>query len=182
VPRPGGLPLARAQVYAAPSVASGVEAQVSEGRSALQRHAWADAYDLLAAADAAGTLGPEDLEALGEVAWATGRYEESQRARERAHAQFVERGARQDAARLAATLAHQHYPRGQLAVARGWHTTAERLLVGEPECRAHGLIAWIGSQISLLFQGDVERGLELGNEATEIGRRLGDLDIEMLAS
>ena len=39
------------------------------GRDALQRHAWAEAFDLLSAADRAGTLGGDDLESLALAAF-----------------------------------------------------------------------------------------------------------------
>ena len=42
---------------------------LERGREALARHAWGEAYDLLAAEDAAGTLGPADLELLAQAAW-----------------------------------------------------------------------------------------------------------------
>ena len=35
------------------------------------------------------------------------------------------------------------YPNGELAVAAGWQSTAERLLADEPESRAHGLLHWV---------------------------------------
>ena len=150
-------------------------------RDASRRRAWADAFALFSAADEASDLAPEDLEALAGAAWITGHYEEAFRAWERAYGKFREQeGGERAAALMAITLADEYYQRGELAVATGWQSSAERLLEGQPESRAHGLLAWTRSQIALLFAKDLDAGLEHARETSAIGRRLADADLEML--
>lgn len=55
------------------------------GRRAFARQAWGEAYEELSAADAAGTLPPEELERLSTAAFLTGRDEERLELMERAH-------------------------------------------------------------------------------------------------
>src|SRR5207244_3469584 len=140
------------------------ERPLDAGRAALRRRAWKDAYALLSAADEAGELAPEDLEALGEAAWVTAHYEESLRARERAYAAYVGRDERQAAAAIALMLVNEYFPRGELAVAAGWQKTAERLLEGLEECRAHGLLAWLRAQLALLLARDLDTAQGQGRE------------------
>ena len=54
------------------------------GRAALARHDWQEAFDALAAADAAGELSAEELILLADAAWWVGRMNDSIDARERA--------------------------------------------------------------------------------------------------
>ena len=63
-------------------------------KAALGRRAWHKAYALLAEADRAQALGPEELEALGEAAFWTEHYQESIAARQRAYAAYRSPGIR----------------------------------------------------------------------------------------
>lgn len=155
------------------------ESPLEQGREAIRRRSWEQAYAHLAAADASDHLGPEDLEALGEAAWVIGRYEDALRAVERAHTGHLERGDRERAALMAVSLANEYFPRGELAVGAGWHATAKRMLGDLPACRAHGLHAWTEAQLALI-QRDLPAALEHTRAMTELGSRLGQLDIEML--
>ncbi len=157
-----------------------VEPQLDEARLAVRRRAWGRAYELLSDADAAGVLPPDALESLGQAAWADGRFDEAERARERAYAGYSELEDRPGAARMALALASDQLPRGHIPVARGWLATAGRLLADEPECAEHGRFDWIRGQVLLLFEGDIDGSMELTGRTAEIGRRLGDLDVEML--
>jgi len=51
------------------AVAGGIEA----GRDALARHAWPEAYEHLASANAEAPLDAENMEGLAKAAWWTGR-------------------------------------------------------------------------------------------------------------
>jgi hypothetical protein len=86
------------------------------GRAAVRGREWERAFAVLSAADADAALGPEDLEALGDAAWVTSRYDEFFRAYERAYAAYVEQDETHAAAWVATTLANEHFPRGELAV------------------------------------------------------------------
>ena len=61
----------------------------------------------------------------------------------------------------------------------GWPPLG-RLLAEQPECAEHGRLDWIRGQVLLLFEGDIDGSMELTSRTAEIGRRLGDLDVEML--
>ena len=87
-----------------------VELQLDQARRAVRRRAWREAYELLAAADdAADGLRPDALEALGQAAWADGRFVEAERARERAFAGYSELDDRPAAARMALALASDQF-------------------------------------------------------------------------
>jgi tetratricopeptide (TPR) repeat protein len=149
------------------------------GRAAARGREWERAFALLSAADTEAPLASEDLEALGEAAWVTSRYDEFFRAYERAYAAYNAQEERHAAARVAAMLANEYFPRGQLAVGAGWHQTAARLLEGQPEGRAHALHAWTHAQLALL-ERDLERALAHSERMAEIGDRVGDLDLALL--
>ena len=72
--------------------------------SALQQHAWREAYDLLASADKAGQLTPPDLETLAQAAWWTGQLPVAIDARERAYAAATRAGDVQSAVIAAINL------------------------------------------------------------------------------
>ena len=96
-----------------------------EARRAVGRRAWRQAYELLSAADAAGEISrPTRMESLGQAAWADGRFDEAERARERAYAGYSELDDRPAAARMALALASDQLPRGHIPVARGWLAAA----------------------------------------------------------
>jgi class 3 adenylate cyclase len=122
----------------------------------------------------------EILDQAGEAAWTAGDYDEAFRLRERAYSRYLEQRDEAKAALVASLLSSDYYQRGELAVGAGWQGTAERLIDGKPESRADGFLSWIRSQIALLFEKDLEAALALAQETAEIGRRLGDPDVEML--
>ena len=111
---------------------------LQEARDAFDRHAWQEAFDLLAAADASGGLAPEDLESLAEAAWWTGRIDDCIAARERAYAAHVEAGNRHCVALLALKLSGDYDHKLAHSVAAGWFNRAERLFQQIPESREHG--------------------------------------------
>jgi class 3 adenylate cyclase len=149
------------------------------GREARRSRSWERAYGLFATADAAAGLAPEDLEALGEAAWVTGRYDDALRAMERAHAGYLARDDEAPAALMAVALANEYFSRGELAVGAGWHATAKRMLEALPECRAHALHAWTEAQLALIRQ-ELQEALARSGDMREIGSRLGEPDVEML--
>jgi DNA-binding CsgD family transcriptional regulator len=103
-------------------------------------------------------------------------------ARERAYRLFRQRGDRRGAGRLAMTIAQDTFQfRGEAAIAKGWHARARRLLAGLSTVPEHGwLRVWEGDLL-LKVGGEPRRVRELAAEAADIGRRLGDVDLEMTA-
>jgi class 3 adenylate cyclase len=155
------------------------ENSLQAGRAAFDKRDWERAYTFLSSADTEAELDAEDLEALGEAAWITSRYEEFFRAYERAYAAHAARGDKHAAAWAAAMLANEYFPRGELAVGAGWHQTAAALLEEQPEGRAHGLHAWTHAQLALIHR-DLAAALEHSTSMAQIGQRVGDRDIALL--
>ena len=144
--------------------------------TALQRHAWREAYDLLVSADKAGQLTPPDLETLAQAAWWTGQLPVAIDARERAYAAATKSGDVQTAVVAAINLGTDNMLRHAYPVADAWLNRAERLLEGVPENIGHGWLA-IGRGFQSAVVGDSARSLAEGNRALEVGKRLGDPDL-----
>jgi len=153
---------------------------VDGGRAAVAARDWQRALALLREADAAGVLEPSDVERLAEAAFWMGNLEECIEARERAYAGLVEEGDVRAAALVALHLAFHHAGRASLAVAAGWLESATALLADLPECVEHGWLAWIEAIVAAELFGDREEALRLAERAIEIGRVLGDRDVESL--
>src|SRR5262249_38128931 len=98
-------------------------------------------------------------------------------ARERAYRAYRAAGRAVDAARVAIALAWDYRAfRGERAVSDGWVARARE--GGEPTWE-HGWRAL--REASFALPGDVARARERCTEAEALGRRLGDVDLEMTA-
>jgi class 3 adenylate cyclase len=150
------------------------------GRAAIAAHDWPRALTLLRDADRAGGLEPRDVEQLGEAAFWSGQLEECIAARERAYAGLVEEGDVRGAAMVALHLAFHHAGRAAIAVAGGWLESAVALLADEPECAEQGWLAWIQGIVARELLGDSAEALRCGERAIQIGRAVGDRDVESL--
>ena len=98
-----------------------------QAQAALQRHAWAEAFDLLSKADAAEGLDPQTLELLAESAWWTGRLSDAIDARERAYAAATKAGDMAMAVLLAIRLGTDNTLRQAHSEANGWLNRADGL-------------------------------------------------------
>ncbi|MER7515735.1 LuxR family transcriptional regulator [Streptomyces sp. NPDC126499] len=118
-------------------------ADVERGRGAVAREDWAGAYALLHEADRHPTtaLGPDDLAALADAAWWSGRVDESVAARLRAHAAYVAEGDWRGAGRTAWWLGFAYRRLGRPAAAAGWTHRARHHLEGRPDCPEQCLLA-----------------------------------------
>jgi hypothetical protein len=105
-----------------------IDDRVQRGRDAYRRHAWHEAFDWLREADSETPVSPEDLRLLAEPAWLAGEPDAALEARERAHAEYLERGDKCHAAEMALQLALQHIDRLETAIGNGWLGRAQRLL------------------------------------------------------
>jgi class 3 adenylate cyclase len=153
---------------------------VDQARAALERHAWTEAYELLAAEDAAGQLGPRELALFAEAAWWTGKLPVTIDARERAFAAAVKAGDTETAVTVAIFLARDNVFRNAHIVASAWIKRAERLLENTPEGVGHGWLAATRSFYSAIV-GDEETALAEANRALDIARRFKDRDLEAMA-
>ena len=71
--------------------------------------------------------------------------------------------------------------RGDDAVAQGWFGHAHRLLADSDDSEEHGWLAFLEGEVALVAHGDTARAAEHAAQALEVGRRLGVMDLEMLA-
>src|SRR3989440_9198591 len=153
---------------------------VDGGRAAVDSRDWSQGLALLREADDAGALEAGDVERLAEAAFWMGHLDECVEARERAYAGLVEEGDVRAAALVALHLAFHHAGREALAVAAGWLESATALLADLPECVEQGWLAWIQAIVAGELFGDYEEALRLAERTVEIGRALGDRDVESL--
>ncbi len=153
--------------------------RVGAGRAAIAGRRWRDGYDLLAAADRAEPLGPEDLELLAWSGYFTEDIEQVTAVLERAYAGYVAAGDNARAALVAVQLGHEYGSvRLQKAVGSGWLARASRLLDGQPEALAHGYLA-LQRGLEALKANDFDAALAQSETAERIGREHGDLGLEL---
>jgi ATP/maltotriose-dependent transcriptional regulator MalT len=150
-----------------------------EDVSAARALKWERAFDALTARGTTDTLGAEDLEALGEAAWWTGRLPESIAARERAVAAYVATEQPRQAALVALRLFYTFSVRGDGAVATGWLRRATRLLDGELEGTEHGQL-WLAEARVARARGDADAELDYARRAIALGHEFGDPDLVAL--
>ncbi|HKF92430.1 MAG TPA: tetratricopeptide repeat protein [Acidimicrobiia bacterium] len=155
---------------------------LENGRAAIAARDWSLALSLFREADAARALEPSDVERLGEAAFWMGHLEECIAARERAYAGLVEEGDVRAAALVALHLAFHHAGRGAIAVAGGWLESAVALLADLPECAEQGWLTWIQAIVAAVLLADHEEALRLAERTLEIGRAVGDRDVEALGA
>lgn len=143
------------------------------GRDAFDRRAWAQAFELLTAAELAE---PADLERLAVAANLLGRDDASERAWERAHASCIEGGDPAGAARCAFWLGLALMLRGDEARGGGWVARAERLAGDAGECSAAGLVL-TPRLLAALAGGDADSARALAAEMVDLARRIGDREL-----
>lgn len=149
-------------------------------RAALARHAWSEAFELLAAADSEGNLTPDELELLGQASWWTGRLPAAIEARERAYAGYLKGGDTIAAARTAGFLGRDNVLRRNHSVATAWLNRADRLVAGLPENVGAGWLAATRA-FQASASGRLDEALALVDRAAEIAERFGDRDLDVLA-
>ena len=159
--------------------ASPADAATGSGWSALAAGRW-EAARVAFERDLLAGRTPEALEGLSWAAWWLDDAEGVFGAREDALRLYKERGDPAGAARMATWLAADQMDfRGATSVANGWLRRARRLLEGVAVGPEHGWLAFHEGYVAL-GRGQTSRALELSSEATDIGRRFGVPDLEML--
>jgi class 3 adenylate cyclase len=155
-----------------------VDDSLQAGREAAARGAWREAYELLS--PAVRSLTAEDLEALSEAAFWTGRLDEAIEVRERAHTAYLDAGAKERAALLALSISRDYFGKAELSVSKGWLAKAERLLEGLEESAAHGYLA-IAKAMGVMMSGDLDASIDNADRAFESAQRFGDRNLEAMA-
>lgn len=151
------------------------------GWQALAEGAWEDARANFSAALQQEETA-EALEGLGWAAWWLNDVPTTFDARERAYRRYREDGDNQAAARMAVSLAADHFlRRGEHAVADGWFQRAHHLLDGLDPCPEHAMLAIWESYVAVIFHHDTATARQLGAEARALAGSLGVIDLQMLA-
>jgi class 3 adenylate cyclase len=155
------------------------EAPGQRAREALSRHAWREAYEVMAEADLAGELAPDDLEVLAQSAWWVGQQDAASEAWERASTLHARSGDKVAAANAAAQLAFNLLGAGFPSVLNGWVNRAERLLQGEPEHPVHAFIALVRG-MTAFTGGDLDTAAAAGRRALDIGTTFAVPDLQAM--
>jgi class 3 adenylate cyclase len=153
---------------------------IEVGRAALARHAWAEAYEALATADAAGPVSGEGLELLARAAYWTARPDETVELLERAYAAYLDEGQRAAASMAAFRLAEQSGMRLSMAQAQGWAAKAVQLAREDPGWPVHGWLQWMQGLMAW-FQADFETAVERYDDALEFAAGSGDRDLAAMS-
>ena len=149
-------------------------AAVQLGRAAFARRAWGDAHTLLSDAE---PLDADDLERLAVAAHLVGRDEESERAWERAHVEWVRLGDADRAARCAFWLGFALLLRGEIAQSGGWLARAERLVEQAGLDGAGRGLLLLPACLGRAGRRRPARAPQLADEMADIADRVGDHDL-----
>lgn len=153
---------------------------LERGRAALAQHSWAEAFELLSAADRETELAPDELELLAQAAWWTGRLPMAIEVRERAYAAAVRAGRIDMAAMAAIALARDNTYRSADSMGAAWLRRADDLLRDAPEGVAHGWLA-AARAFHAALRGDIDLAKAQATRAEEVGRRTGSRELTALA-
>jgi LuxR family transcriptional regulator, maltose regulon positive regulatory protein len=153
-----------------------------ESRTAMSATRWDEARDT---AERAARLEPEDpeiLEAWGEAAFFSGHRESTFDAAERAFGRYRELGDDLGSARVAILIANASYDfTGDIPVARGWIGRALRLLEGAAPSRELAFTYGFDGHLAIFREQRPAHALERAEQAADIARILGNIDMEMTA-
>ena len=168
------------------SVATGDAAPseaLARARAAIERHAWRDAFDAFAAAEAGGVadagLTGHDLEAYALSAYFSAQPDVVMDARERAIKAHIAAGDKDRGATVALMLARDLGYQGKASIAAAWVKRAERVLEGTADTVGHGHLA-LARALEATGDGEIDRAMELAEEGARIGTRTGDADLEAI--
>jgi class 3 adenylate cyclase len=146
------------------------------GREALDRHDWAEAYEILKEADRAGSLNGEGLELLASAAFWSAHPDETLGAFERAYSAYLDEGNDAAASMMAFRIGEQHGMRMALPQAQAWAARAEGLAKEHPEWPVHGWLVWVRGLMAW-FEGDFESAIGSYDRALEIAAGTGDRNL-----
>jgi DNA-binding NarL/FixJ family response regulator len=164
-----------------PQGSTALPTNLERAREAFDRQAWADARDLLSAADRETRLGLADLERLALATYLVGEYEQSMEISRRGYRDSIRAGDVGRAVRSAFWVAVEHLGRGEMAPAAGWLSKAERLVAEADGERVEAGYLLIAGAVRSLAIGDAEAALNMYERAAELGRRFADPDLSVLS-
>jgi class 3 adenylate cyclase len=149
---------------------------VVAGRGALERHAWAEAYQVLTRADDGHALGGEGLTLLAAAAYWTAHPDETVEHLERAYGAYVAEGDPESASMIAFRVAEQHGMRMALPQAQGWAARAMHLAEDDPAWPVHGWLAWMQGLLAW-FAAEYEQAIGAYDRAIELASASRDRDL-----
>ena len=152
---------------------------LAAGRSAYERRAWGEAYELLAQADASSPLGADDLEMFAWAAALTGRDAECLAAQERLYRLCIDAGRDLRAARSAFWQGMRFLTLGEMAQGGAWLARAEAI-VGDRDCSERGQLL-LPVAYGHLRAGQDDAAVAAADKAITIGARFNEPDIIALA-
>ena len=155
------------------------ERALKQGRESFRTQAWGAAFSQLSAANGEVPLEADDLVLLAQAALLIGREADGSDFLARAHQAFMERGNTQIAARCAFWLGFTLLLSGESSKAGGWLSRASRLLEGEPDCVEKGYLL-LPTGYRAVRSGDTATAQVAFEQATAVGERFGDKDLETL--
>ena len=153
--------------------------ELAAGRSAYERRAWGEAYELLAQADASSPLGADDLEMFAWAAALTGRDAECLAAQERLYRLCIDAGRDLRAARSAFWQGMRFLTLGEMAQGGAWLARAEAI-VGDRDCSERGQLL-LPVAYGHLRAGQDDAAVAAADKAITIGARFNEPDIIALA-
>jgi len=149
---------------------------LDHARTALDDHAWQDAYEAFVSLRDTEELSPEDWERFGEAAWWSAHPQESLDAFERAYTAHTSAGNLRRAGYVSLRLAIEHADRMEPALWNGWLQRSIRLLSDLPDCVERGYLE-LGLVRASFDRGAVDDAIQHATRAQEIGSRFGDPDL-----
>lgn len=150
--------------------------ELLRAREAFDRRDWVAAYEGLSAAGSDALLAA-DFADLATAAFLVGRHNDCIQALQRAHQAHLDAGDEKAAVRSAFWLAMTLMDRGELAVANGWMSRADRLLATfDEDTVEHGYVLFF-RMLGHILSGDPVTGLDEAVTLTSYGRRFRDGDL-----
>jgi DNA-binding NarL/FixJ family response regulator len=155
---------------------------LERAREAMRRGAWLEAAAVFRDVIATEPSCAEAHEGLGTAAWWVDDQATVLEARENAFRLYREQGDARSAGRLATHIALDHADyHGDVAVASGWLSRAERLLQGIEPPSEYALMKLYQSYISLMFHNDAPAARVLHAEGSLLASQHASFDVQMLA-
>jgi len=148
-------------------------------REEFKKCSWSEAVMAFEDADQGNPLELDDLERWAMAAQCSGALLNAVEPLERVAAGYAARNDNESGARALILLARIQLESREIAVARGCLRRAASLLKDQPAGVQHGHLEWMNARL-LMYEGDLEGAIAHATSAIEIGRALGDPEVETM--
>lgn len=157
-----------------------VDELLSQGMAALGSGDWSGARDAFRSSLSLQETA-SGLEGFAAASWWLRDGTSTIDSRRKAFRLYLDDDDRVSAARVAVTLVWDRILKGERSVANGWVGRAESLLADLGPVEESGWLTIVKAHIALLADRDPPEAHRLAQEATALGRAVGNRDVEMLA-